>query len=140
MRVRPARIQLRDLLLWLPVIPALGVGLAAIVMGVHRRDVDGITLGFLMLGPWSAAAGLFSGRVLLRQPMGRAFAQLAGLLVAGPLAVALLTGAVSTPLYFLLRFRDASAGQVVLVVLTCWYLVSAATGVELLDRQLKRTP
>ncbi len=140
MRVRPARFALRDLLLWLPVIPALGVGVAALAVGVHRRDVDGLTLGFLLLGPWGAAAGLFAGRVLLRQSMGHALAQLAGLLVVGPLAVALLTGAVATPVYFLLRFREATGAQVVLVVLTCWYLLSAATGVELLDRQLKKTP
>lgn len=123
----------------MPALPPLCVGIVSVVLGVPFRGIDGLTLGFLALGPWGAAIGLFAGQILAGQRLSRASASLAALFVLGPLAVALLTAVVSTPpMFVLLRYRDAHIHQIFLLVTVWWHLISAATGVELLDRQLKR--
>lgn len=119
-------------------LPPLCVGIVAVGVGLPNRGIDGLTLGFLALGPWGAAIGLFAGKVFAGQRFSRALAWTAALFVLGPLAVALLTAVVSTPMFLWLRYRDAHLQQILLLVMAWWYLVSAAVGVELLDRQLNR--
>ena len=118
-------------------LPPLCVGAVSVGIGLSSHGIDTWTLLFLLLGPWGAAIGLFAGQVLDGQPLGRAFAWLAALLVLAPIAVVLLTAVFSTPMFLWLRYRDASVPQILLLVTTWWYLLSAATGVELLDRQLR---
>ena len=129
----------RDLLLWLPALPPLCVGVVSVVLGLPYHGIDGWTLGFLALGPWGAAIGLFTGQILAGHRLSRAGAWLAAMFILGPLAVALLTSVVSTPMFLFLRYRDTHLAQILLLVTVWWYLISAAMGVELLDRQLKRS-
>jgi len=107
------------------------------MVGLPAHGLSAWTLLFLLLGPWGAAIGLFAGHVLDGQPLGRSFAWLGVLLLLAPIAVALLTAVFSTPMFLLLRYLDASISQILLLVITWWYLLSAATGVEMLDRQLR---
>jgi hypothetical protein len=114
------------------------VGIVAVAVGLPYRGIDGWTLGFLFLGPWGAAIGLFAGQIFAGQRLSSAMTWLVALFILGPLAVALLTAVFSTPMFMLLRYLDAQITQILLLVTVWWYLFSAATGVELLDRQLKR--
>lgn len=136
MRVSPSP---RDWLLWLPVIPPLAVGLTAYLVGLHFRGTDELLLGFALLGPWSACAGLCAGQVAARLPLKQAMVWTAVLLLLLPIAVAIGTTAVCAPLVLLLQKQGSHPAEIVLVAMTWWYLISAATGAELLDRILKRS-
>jgi len=128
----------RDWLLWMPVIPPLVVGLAAYWLGLHYRGFDGVTLGFALLGPWGACAGMFTGQVAARLHLKQAVVWTATLMLLTPVTVGILTSAVCAPLVLLLQKKGSHPSQVALVVMTWWYLISAATGAEMLDRILKR--
>lgn len=114
------------------------MGAVSLAVGVPYHGIDGWTLGFLALGPWGAAIGMFAGQTLAGHSFSRALAWMAVLFVLGPLVVALLTAVVSTPMFLLMRYLDAHLQQILLLSTVWWHLFSAAIGVELLDRQLRR--
>ena len=125
------------MLLWLPVILPLLAGAVALRVGLPYRDWDWITIALLLLGSWGAAVGLFSGWVLAGMGLGRALIRLGMLVMLGPAGTAVLTTALAVPLGTMAFLLDAPAERLVVIAMTCWYLVAAGAGVELLDRYLR---
>jgi len=127
------------MLLWLPVLLPLLAGGVALRIGLPFRDWDWVTVLLLLLGCWGAAVGVFSGWILGGMQLGRALLLFALLLFTGPALNAVLTTAVAIPFGVVAFLLDASGDRIAVIALTCWFLVAAATGVEVLDRYLRQT-
>jgi hypothetical protein len=135
----PGPSPLRTLLLWLPVLLPLMAGAVALHIGLPYRDWDWVTLLLLLLASWGASVGVFSGWILAGMRLGQALLLFGLLLFTGPALNAVLTAAVGLPVAVAAFLLDASPQRMAVIALTCWFLVAAASGVEMLDRYLRRT-
>lgn len=134
----PGRSTARTMLLWLPVLLPLLAGGVALRIGLPYRDWDWVTLLLLLLACWGASVGVFSGWVLSGMRLGQALLLFGLLLFVGPALNAVLTAAVGLPVAVAAFLLDASPQRMAVIALTCWFLVAAATGVEILDRYLRQ--
>lgn len=128
--------RLRSALLWLPVPLPLAAGAAFYLVGLHYQPITMLNVSFLLIGTWGAAAGLFSGLVLAGGSFGGSFKTLALAASAGPVVVALATGLLALPVSALFLLLDVAPAGLNLAVTSLWFLVSAAAGVEALDRTM----
>lgn len=126
------------LLLWLPVFLPLFAGGVSLYIGLPYRDWDWVTLLLLLLASWGASVGVFSGWVLAGMRLTHALFLLALMLFVGPALNAVLTAIVGTPVAVVAFLLDATGERLVVIVLTVWFLIAAASNVELLDRTLRR--
>jgi len=114
----------------------LAAGAAFYLVGLHYAPPGMLTIAFLLIGTWGAAAGLFSGQVLAGHSFTGSFKFLAIAASAGPLVVALAAGLLALPVSAVLYLLDTAPAGMHLAITSLWFLVSAAAGVEALDRTL----
>ena len=116
----------------------LFAGVASWWVGLPHLPVDWATVVFLFLGCWGAVVGVFSGMLMAGLSWRRALSWLAWSSLLGPLAVAVTTVVVAMPIWAVLQLRGGSGAAVGFTVMMCWFLISAAAGVEVLDRAVRR--